>query len=663
MNLRFKTAVAGVATLALAGVGMVATAGSAAAYPAPGPASASPAWAAGDTARNGEVWLYNASGQRITGGANYNDLGSFFAGQTTAKTPGATLGALSIAFPDAANAVPSTWFSTSLQGGTAFSTSASAPTAVGPVIGKSGWPAGTTPIADTLSGGTISTATNYQNVFELRLANSGPGVSAGGKYWAVDIEFNPAAAGGATFDGLAPQEWRVLQQVNPTATTTSITSVTPASQTVAGGTTGSVTAVAAVSPASAAGSIQFLVDGVNSGSPVTVASGSATATLTGLTGSLSPGTNHVVTAAFTAATPAAYLVGFGNSASTNTATNATVIWSPPSTTTTNVALSSSTINYGVDTLTATATVTDGTTVNSGTVQFKVDGNNVGSPVNVSAGTASLVIPTGSLTASASPGTPHSVTAAYTDGVSFAASTSTAATFNLVISYATDTQNVQTSISAGTLVISTPYYVCSNIPTSRGGTYTGPLVNGVGPANPATVNTATGATCVDNPLVLPAMTLNSAATEYSTSAAFTGISVADTRPGNLPYTLSAISSNLTKAGVTSPGVNETINAQNVGLNLSALTSTNASPNTFLGGQTPGAATTGQNFTGFNNAAAAHVAAGATGSAGLGGSAPHVVLHANSGLGTTVTNGTLTITAPSNTLDGTYNGTVVFSIIGS
>ena len=30
---------------------------------------------------------------------------------------------------------------------------------------------------------------------------------------------------------------------------------------------------------------------------------------------------------------------------------------------------------------------------------------------------------------------------------------------------------------------------------------------------------------------------------------------------------------------------------------------------------------------------------------------------------VTNGTLTITAPSNTLDGTYAGTVTFSIIGS
>ena len=660
MKLKMKSAVAGVAALALAGVGVVATAGSAAAYP-----TTTPAWVAGDTARNGEIFIYDTTGAQITGGSDYNVIGQFFAGQTTAKTTGATLAGLNIAFPDATNAVPSTWFSTTLQGSTAFSTAANRPTAVGPVINKNAWPTGSTPIADTLTGGTLSSATNYQNVFELRMANSGPGgVNGAGKYWAADIEFNPAAAGGATFDGLAPQEWRVLQATPATPTTTSITSVTPASQTVAlGATSGSVTAVAAVSPATAAGTVQFKVDGVNSGSPVAVASGSATATLTGLAGSATPGTGHVVTAAFTAAAPATYYVGNANSSSTNTAVNATVITPAGHDTSTNLSLSTANVVYGVDTLTATAAVTDinasPVTPVTGSVQFKVDGNNVGSAVTLASGSASLVIPTGSLTASATPGTAHSVTAVFTDGSSFNTSTSASSSFNLIISYATDAQNVQTSISAGTLIISTPYYVCSNVATSQGGSYTGTLTNGVGPSNPGTI---TG-TCVNNPLVLPAMALNSAATEYSTSAAFTGISVADTRPGNLAYTLSAISTNLTKVGVTQPSANETINAQNVGLNVSSLTSTNSTPNTFLGAQAPGTSTAGQNFTGFNNAAAAHVAAGAAGSAGLGGSSPHVVLHANSGLGTTVTAGTLSITAPSNTLDGTYAGTVTFSIIGS
>ena len=637
------------ALLILAAVQVVG-APSAAAYPAPGPSSAAPSWAAGDTGRNGEIWLYDSTGARITGGADYNNLGSFFAGQTTAKTTGATLANLSIAFPDNTNAVPSTWFSAALQPSTAFSTSASAPTAVGPVIAKANWPAGTTPIADTLSGGTLSTATNYQNVFELRSANSGPGVSAGGKYWAVDIEFNP---GTTAFDGLAAGEWRVLQQANDVATTTSITSVTPASQNVAGGTTGSVTAVAAVSPASAAGTIQFSVDGTPSGSPVTVSAGSAAATLTGLSGALSPGTAHVVTAAFTAAAPATYYVGYANSASTNTTTNATIVWNAPAGTTTNIVLSSANINYGVDTLTATANVTDNTTpspaiVGIGSVQFKVDGVNVGSPVNVTAGTTGAVtIPTGSLTSSAAPGTSHAVTAVYTDGNTFATSTSSASNFNVTICdfCGGEPQNVQTSIPAGTLDLSTSL------------TFT-------------------------TPLLVPAMSLSSSASEYYSSVNIAGLSFTDTRPGNLSYTMSAISSNLVKQGLTHPASNnETISAQDVGLDISSLVSTNASPPTFLGSQLPGTtlctpatstfsttapantSTNCQNFTGFNNAAALHVQASDPGSLGLGGSSPHPIIHANAGVGTTVFAARLEIRAPTNLVDGTYAGTVTFSIIGS
>ncbi|MEI8148612.1 MAG: NHL repeat-containing protein [Actinomycetes bacterium] len=305
-------------------------------------------------------------------------------------------------------------------------------------------------------------------------------------------------------------------------------------------------------------------------------------------------------------------------------------------TSTNLALSSAAINNGVDTLTATATVTDTTTpstaVNAGSVQFQVDGANVGSAVPVSnVGVAKIEIPTGALTGSTPVGTPHSVTALFSEGIKFASSTSQPAAFSL-LAYASDAQNIQTSISAGTLLISTPY-----TPT--------------------------------DPLVLPAMALNQDVSAYVTSARFTGITVSDTRPGVFPYTLSAIASTLTKSGVSSPKVNEVIDAQNVGLDLSDLTATNVTPNTFLGSQNSGytpcspPTATCQNFTGFNNVPAPHVSAGAAGSAGLGGSSPHTVLHALKGLGTTVTAGTLTITAPTNTLDGTYSGTITFSIIGS
>jgi hypothetical protein len=138
---------------------------------------------------------------------------------------------------------------------------------------------------------------------------------------------------------------------------------------------------------------------------------------------------------------------------------------------------------------------------------------------------------------------------------------------------------------------------------------------------------------------------------------------DTRPGNLPYTLSMISTNLNKVGVTNPLANQAISAQNLGFNVTSLVSTNASPNTFLGSQLPGASTSGQNFTGFNNASAPHVQVTDPGSLGLGGSSPHPILHANGGLGTTVVAATLTIRAPTNLLDGTYAGIVTFSVLGS
>jgi hypothetical protein len=169
--------------------------------------------------------------------------------------------------------------------------------------------------------------------------------------------------------------------------------------------------------------------------------------------------------------------------------------------------------------------------------------------------------------------------------------------------------------------------------------------------------------ISSPLILPPLALTTDAAEYDSSIAISGLSMTDTRPGNLPYTLSLISTDLRKTSVASPSVDETISAQNVGFDIPSLVSTNASPNSFLGSQVPGTSTAGQNFTGFNNASAAHVQATDSGSLGLGGATPHPILHANQGLGTTVVAATLTIRAPTNLVDGTYAGTVTFSVVGS
>lgn len=407
----------------------------------------------------------------------------------------------------------------------------------------------------------------------------------------------------------------VLQTV---ATTTSVAAA-PASIL----NTGSSVFTASVLPAGAVGSVQFQVDGVNFGAPVAVAGGTA------VSGSYSPGSvgNKTVTAVFTGGSNTSSQ--FGNSSGTTSLS----VGQASGATTTNLSLSSATVAYPA-TVTATATVTGPVTIGNGTVQFKVDGTNVGSPVPVNASGVAVSAPI-----SRNAGGPYSVTAEFSGatigGVAYGASTSPAAAFNVTAAqFAPDVQNVKITIPPGTLVISTPYS-CATLACDSVG---------------------------DNPLDLGNMVLNSTATEYSAFGAFNGIQVTDTRPGNLPWTVSAISSNLNKVGIAVPSNNEIINAQNVGLTDLTLVSTNSTPATFLGGVLPGGSTAGQNFTGFQNFAAAHVDGANVGTLGLGGS-PKVVLHANSGLGTTVTNGVLTITAPTNTLDGVYTGTVTFTIIGS
>ena len=411
----------------------------------------------------------------------------------------------------------------------------------------------------------------------------------------------------------------VVSQVLPSVSTSTVLSGP-----TTGNTTSTATFTAAVSPTNAVGAVQFRRGGVAIGSPVAAVAGSATSPTVG---PLSAG-SYAITADFVGgSSPSA---SFGNSSS-NTVTY--VVSQATGSTTTNIALSSASVAYPA-TVTATATVSGPVTIGSGTVQFQVDGANVGSPVPVNASGVAVSAPI-----ARNAGGPYAVIAVFSGttvaGVQYGTSTSPAASFNVsAAQFTPDEQFIKTTIPAGTLVISTPYS-CATLACDL---------------------------TTDNPLNLGNMVLNATATEYSAFGAFTGIQVTDTRPGNLPWTVSAISSNLAKVGVAVPNNNEIINAQNVGLTNLTLVSTNSTPATFLGGVLPGGSTAAQNFTGFQNFAAAHVDGANVGTLGLGGS-PKVVLHANSGLGTTVTNGVLTITAPTNTLDGVYTGTVTFTIIGS
>jgi Bacterial Ig-like domain (group 3) len=263
----------------------------------------------------------------------------------------------------------------------------------------------------------------------------------------------------------------------------------------------------------------------------------------------------------------------------------------------------------VDTITFTAHVTPATA--AGTVSFFDGGTTLIGTTGTGAGTFTLAHTLSSGT--------HSVTATFnpTDPTANGPSTSSPAVSIVVGAAAcdgtpngttgitcTDVQNITATIPAtGTLVVSTPYDSAHalNIPLS----------------------------------------LNTAATFFTGSAAFQNILVTDTRNGALPWTLKAVASALNS------GANN-IDSQNVGL-------TSLTP---ASGATVD--TSAANFSVTDNPAASPpVAFGAAGSVGLGGGVQHTLAHAIIGTGTVTLNGTLTINAPTNLPAGTYSGTITFT----
>ncbi|MGW0174578.1 beta strand repeat-containing protein [Rhodococcus sp. NPDC003322] len=131
----------------------------------------------------------------------------------------------------------------------------------------------------------------------------------------------------------------------------------------------SVALTANVGPANSVGTVQFKDGGVDIGGPVTVSGGNATLNHTFTTAG-----NHDITAAFTAG------AGFYNSAS---GVQTVAVSLAESTTTLNVPATAHT-DEAID-LTANVAPADAT----GTVQFKDDATDIGAPVPVNAGTATL----------------------------------------------------------------------------------------------------------------------------------------------------------------------------------------------------------------------------------------------------------------------------------
>ncbi len=400
----------------------------------------------------------------------------------------------------------------------------------------------------------------------------------------------------------------ILQNV----ATTTVVSAAPASI----DTLGSSTFTATVSPASGsaiAGSVQFKVDGVNFGAPVAV--NAAGVAVSGSYSSLAAGAK-AVSAVFTGGSDATSNYGNSTGSTTLTVTQNSVA------TSTGLGLSAASVTNG-SAVVATATVTNGASpVTVGQVQFKVDGANVGSPIAVNAsGVATLSVfkPTGG---------PYSVTADYlgsaVGGTAFAASTSPAASFSVTANLTpldTDPQTVTVEVPAGVITINTPYTAAS-------------------------------------PLAMGPMTLNGV-NGFSATATFANITVADTRAGNTAWTAQALSSTFTKGAA---GPTETISSNNVGLTGLTFT-TNAVDSTATLNLPAGSPNAATNFSAFDNPAGQYLTYNNVGNQGLGGTAPHSILHANNGLGTTTAQGTLTVTAPTSVTAGLYTGVITFTVIGA
>ena len=178
----------------------------------------------------------------------------------------------------------------------------------------------------------------------------------------LTAHFVPADAEAFTESLVAGVAYEITEV--PLTSTTTALAASPASQAVAGAT---VTMTATVTPGDAAGTVTFRDGETAIGSPVTVASGSASTTTTTLT----VGT-HSLTAVFTPAAES----GFAGSTSSAVSYEITAAEPPDDPTATSVSLTvtpSSGVEAGDD-VTLTATVTPATAV--GTVTFKDDGDDL-----------------------------------------------------------------------------------------------------------------------------------------------------------------------------------------------------------------------------------------------------------------------------------------------
>jgi hypothetical protein len=408
VKIRIRSVLAGAAALAVAGGILVG--GGTAAF-----AAVTPGWEP-DASALGAITFYDASGAVVTTGSLSTNPVALYAVATGAGRTGDNKAQLK-AFTPQAGVLPGLWSGDILTGATNYPvTTAGAP----PTVTSTTNPVATGTAVDFSFNDYIgefpnaSTASGYQDLYELRLYTSGPGQGQGATYYRTDVQVNTAAG-----------TWTVVYPtVTPTATT--LTGNPPAGN-VAGGTSVALTAkVTATGASSIPGGVHFFDGAADLGAATyDAASGTATTTVT-----VAAGSSHTYTAAFTPADATA----FGGSTSGALAYSA---GTPTSTTLS--ATPASPVTLGAGQTTASVTLTAGVTpVNTaGAVEF-FDGS-----TDLGTGTYNAAIGSATLSASLAAGT-HAVTATFTPSAAgFAPSTSLVLSYSVIPSnYGTGSIQVQ-----------------------------------------------------------------------------------------------------------------------------------------------------------------------------------------------------------------------------
>ena len=606
---RFR-AVLGSALLALtAGVLTLGAAGTASA--------ATPPWEP-DPGSVGGLTFFNAAGQQITGG-NLTDspIAAYVEGTATVRS-GDNVATLYGYLPKNGEA-PSQWSGDQLGGSTAFpNASAPAPLGTATLPLETGAPGDET--VSTLEGdypNTDTTNDGYAGIYQLRLETNKAGKVQTTTYDSADILIS-----GSTWSVDYPTP-------TLTSTTTTVTGPTgPLSASNASGATATLSA--SVSPA-VAGTVQFTVNGTNVGSAVSETTG--TASLPSQT--LAIGSDSVG-AVFTPAT----FLGYSGS----TATPASVTVNPPAPDATSTSISAPTSGSSVNELQSvplTATVYDSTIggstpINSGfgSVVFYANPTN---STTISGGTTTLgTAPVGSGGQASttytgfSAGGPQYVFAVFTpaDGTlsyaSYTGSTSPTSSLTVNASSLATGQNVETTVQAGTLTITTPY--------TQG-----------------------------SPLNLGTAVLNGPDSEFTASAAFGGsgapVTITDARGGAQGWTATATATDFTGDSPSNSG--KSINAQNLSLtNVAAVQvlGNALSPSSVTPTNVPTTATVpyAPNVTGTDG-----LSGGGTGGNG-GDQHTFAAISGKSSVGSVSITGTVNLIAPTSTPAGLYGATLTLTV---